>query len=95
VVGRIRLIEKSSDLIRNLTHDLLTCSIVPQPTMLLHDPIEVAYVCVCIYVYIYLMGIKFTSLRQFVCLLYLQTCIATYVYIYIYIYIYIHTHTHK
>jgi hypothetical protein len=32
VTGRIRSREKSSDLIRNQTHDLPACSIVPQPT---------------------------------------------------------------
>jgi hypothetical protein len=37
--GRIRSIEKSSDLIRNWTHDLLACSIVPQPTMRPRTPI--------------------------------------------------------
>jgi hypothetical protein len=39
VAGRIRSIGKSSDLIRNGTHDLLACSIVPQPTMLLLAPL--------------------------------------------------------
>jgi hypothetical protein len=39
VAGRIRPIEKSSDLIRNQTRDLLTCSIVPQPTTLQHVPV--------------------------------------------------------
>jgi hypothetical protein len=34
--GRIRSIEKSSDLIGNRTRDLQTCSIVPQPTTLMH-----------------------------------------------------------
>jgi hypothetical protein len=33
--GRIRSIEKSSDLMGNQTRDLLACSIVPQPAMLL------------------------------------------------------------
>jgi hypothetical protein len=33
--GRIRSIEKFNDLIRNWTHNLLACSIVPQSTMLL------------------------------------------------------------
>jgi hypothetical protein len=32
--GRMRSIEKSSDLIGNRTRDLLACSIVPQPTTL-------------------------------------------------------------
>jgi hypothetical protein len=32
--GRIRSIEKSNDLFRNQTCDLLACNIVPQPTML-------------------------------------------------------------
>jgi hypothetical protein len=32
--GRIRSIEKSSDLIGNRTRDLPACSIVPQPTAL-------------------------------------------------------------
>jgi hypothetical protein len=34
VAQRIRSIEKSSELIRNQTHDLLAYSTVPQPTML-------------------------------------------------------------
>jgi hypothetical protein len=34
VAGRIRSIEKSSDLIGTRTRDLPACSIVPQPTML-------------------------------------------------------------
>jgi hypothetical protein len=34
VAGRIRSIEKSNDLVRNRTHDLLASSIVPQPTTL-------------------------------------------------------------
>jgi hypothetical protein len=34
VAGRIRSIEKSNDLFGNQTHDLLACSIVPQPTTL-------------------------------------------------------------
>jgi hypothetical protein len=34
--GRIRSIKKSNDLIGNRIHDLLACSIVPQPTMLPH-----------------------------------------------------------
>jgi hypothetical protein len=33
VIGRIRSIEKSSDLIGNRILDLPACSIVPQPTM--------------------------------------------------------------
>jgi hypothetical protein len=33
VAGMIRPIEKSSDLVRNRTFDLLACSVVPQPTM--------------------------------------------------------------
>jgi hypothetical protein len=33
--GRIRSIEKSSDLIGNWTHNLLACNIMPQQTMLL------------------------------------------------------------
>jgi hypothetical protein len=37
--GRIRSVEKSSELIGNRTCDLLACSIVPQPTMLPHAPI--------------------------------------------------------
>jgi hypothetical protein len=45
VAGRIRPIEKSSDLIRNRTHNLPACSIVPPPTTLLRAPFEyVAYV---------------------------------------------------
>jgi hypothetical protein len=36
--GRIRSIEKSNDLIRNRTRDVLPCSIVPQPTTLLLAP---------------------------------------------------------
>jgi hypothetical protein len=38
--GRIRSIEKYSDLIGNQTHDLPACSIVPQLTVLLHAPFE-------------------------------------------------------
>jgi hypothetical protein len=34
VAGRIRSLENSNDLIRNRTHELPACSIVPQPTML-------------------------------------------------------------
>jgi hypothetical protein len=34
--GRIRSIEKSNDLIGNLTRYLSACSVVPQPTDLLH-----------------------------------------------------------
>jgi hypothetical protein len=37
--GRIRSIEKSSNLMRNRTHDLPACSIVPQLTMLPRAPI--------------------------------------------------------
>jgi hypothetical protein len=37
-VGNIRSIEKSSDLIGTRTHDLLICSIVPQPTTLPRVP---------------------------------------------------------
>jgi hypothetical protein len=36
--GRIRPIEKSSDLIGNRTRDLPNCSVVPQPTTLPHAP---------------------------------------------------------
>jgi hypothetical protein len=36
----MRSIEKSNDLIWNQIHDLLACSIVPQPTMLLHAPVK-------------------------------------------------------
>jgi hypothetical protein len=35
---RIRSIEKSNDLLGNQNHDLLACSIVPQPIILLHAP---------------------------------------------------------
>jgi hypothetical protein len=42
VAGKIRSIEKSSD-IGNRTCDLLACSIVPQPTMLSHAPRKVMY----------------------------------------------------
>jgi hypothetical protein len=38
VAGRIRAIEKSSDIIGNQTHNLLACSIVAQPTTLLLAP---------------------------------------------------------
>jgi hypothetical protein len=39
------LIEKSSDVIENRTHNLLACSIVPQPTVLLHAPtLSVLYI---------------------------------------------------
>jgi hypothetical protein len=38
--GRIRSIEEPNDLIGNETHDLPACSIVPQPTMLLHAPLN-------------------------------------------------------
>jgi hypothetical protein len=41
VAGRMRSIEKSSDLIRNLTCDLLACNIIPQPTVLTCDPITI------------------------------------------------------
>jgi hypothetical protein len=41
VAGSIKSIEKSSDLIRNRTYDLPACTIVPQPTMLLHAPLIV------------------------------------------------------
>jgi hypothetical protein len=37
--GRIRSTEKSNDLIRNRTRDLLACSIAPQPTTLLRVPL--------------------------------------------------------
>jgi hypothetical protein len=40
VAGRSRSIEKSNDLIGNQTCDLPACSIVPQPTALLHAPLE-------------------------------------------------------
>jgi hypothetical protein len=40
VAASIRSIEKSSDLIQNVTHDLPTCSIMPQPATLLCAPIE-------------------------------------------------------
>jgi hypothetical protein len=33
--GRIKLIDKSKNLIANRTHDFLACSTVPQPTMLM------------------------------------------------------------
>jgi hypothetical protein len=36
--GRIRSIEKSNDLIRNQTYNLLACSVVPQPATLLYAP---------------------------------------------------------
>jgi hypothetical protein len=39
MAGRIRPTEKSND-IRNQTNDLLACSMVPQPTMLLHALIK-------------------------------------------------------
>jgi hypothetical protein len=38
VAGRIRLIEESSELIGNQTHNLPACNIVSQQTMLLHAP---------------------------------------------------------
>jgi hypothetical protein len=38
--GRITSIEKSNDLIENQTCNPLTCSTVPQPTMLLHAPTQ-------------------------------------------------------
>jgi hypothetical protein len=38
MAGKIRSIEKSSDLIGNGNHNLLACSIVPQPTTLLRAP---------------------------------------------------------
>jgi hypothetical protein len=43
--GRIRSTEKSNDLIRNRSCDLLACSIVPQPTMLLCVPTNTSYLC--------------------------------------------------
>jgi hypothetical protein len=39
-VGKIRPIEKSSDLIRSRTHDIQACGTVPQPTMLLSVPVQ-------------------------------------------------------
>jgi hypothetical protein len=38
VAGKIRLTEKFNGLIGNQTHDVPSCIIVPQPTMLLHAP---------------------------------------------------------
>jgi hypothetical protein len=48
-VGRIRSTEKSKALSGNWTRDLPACSIVPQPTMLLHSPTCIYftyYVCI-------------------------------------------------
>jgi hypothetical protein len=39
MAGRIRSIETFSDLIRNQTHDLPACSIVPQTTTLLYGAV--------------------------------------------------------
>jgi hypothetical protein len=50
VSGRIRSIEKSTDLIGNWTPNLLACIIVPQPTTLLCAEI-VVYVCVLIIIW--------------------------------------------
>jgi hypothetical protein len=41
VVGSIKSIEKSNDLMGNRTYNLPACTIVPQPTMLLHAPLIV------------------------------------------------------
>jgi hypothetical protein len=47
--GRIRRIKKSSDIV-NPTRDLLACSIVPQPTTLLHAHIiDEVYMEICVY----------------------------------------------
>jgi hypothetical protein len=49
VAGRIRSIEKSNDLTRTQTHDLPSCSIVPQPTTLPHAPMmKVLKICLII-----------------------------------------------
>jgi hypothetical protein len=40
--GRIRSIEKSSDLIGNRTHNLPACNIVPQPSTLLRGPLNIS-----------------------------------------------------
>jgi hypothetical protein len=40
VAGRIKSIEKPSDLIMNQTHDLPACSLVPQPTILPCPPLH-------------------------------------------------------
>jgi hypothetical protein len=37
--GNIRPAEKTSDLFGNGTRDLPVCSMVPQPPILLHDPL--------------------------------------------------------
>jgi hypothetical protein len=50
--GRIRLIEKPSDLIGNRTLDLLACSIVPQPTTLPRGPSDYGTVTVLIRIYV-------------------------------------------
>jgi hypothetical protein len=46
--GRIRSIEKSSDLRSNRTRDLSAFSIVPQPTTLPCGPVYVCIYCLCI-----------------------------------------------
>jgi hypothetical protein len=46
VVGRIKSIEKSSDLIGNKTRDLPACSIVPQTTTLLRVPVITSVFCI-------------------------------------------------
>jgi hypothetical protein len=55
MAGRIRSIEKFTDLIRNQTHDLLACSTVPQATTLLRAP-----ACNTVQ-YIYINGNKYVS----------------------------------
>jgi hypothetical protein len=54
--GRVRSIEKSSDLIGNRTSGLPACSIVPQPTTLLRTPI---YIIIFI---IILVGVRLSPL---------------------------------
>jgi hypothetical protein len=41
VAEKIRSTEKSNDFVGNGIHDLLACSILPQPTMLLRAPLRI------------------------------------------------------